>query len=72
MVNVDGCVVMGNNVFMLDFILSVNLVDDEFWINICFEMHDTNLFYKLHSDQQLYSTTLLEHDSVRENALGIT
>ena len=50
--HVDGYVVIGYQVFMSDCVLSAKLVDDEFWITICFEMLDTNLFCKLRSDQQ--------------------
>jgi len=37
---------------LVDFVFFVNLIDDEFWITICFGMLDTNLLCKLHSDQQ--------------------
>jgi len=42
-------------------------------ITVCFEIFDSNLFSKLHPDQEsIVFWTLLEHDSVIENARGIT
>ena len=44
---VNGCVVIGHQVFMSD-----NLIDDELWITVCFEIFDSNIFSKLHLDQE--------------------
>ena len=58
---------------MPDFVLSANLVNDEFRVTLCFEIFNANLIGDLHPIKRaLYSVTLLEHDSVNENARGIT
>jgi len=48
--HVDDCVVIRHQVFMSDFILLANLVDEKFQITICFEMFNANLFCKLNFD----------------------
>jgi len=50
--HIDSCVVVRYQVFMSDFVLPANLVNDEFRITVRVEMLDTNLFCKLHSDRQ--------------------
>jgi len=50
--HVNGCIAIGHQVFMSDFILPANLVDDELRITICIEIFDSNLFSKLHPDQE--------------------
>ena len=47
----NGRVVIGHQMFMSDFVLLVNLVDDDFLITVCFEIFDSNLFSELHLDQ---------------------
>jgi len=48
----NGRVVIRHQVFMSDFVLSVNLVDDELRITKCFEISYSNLFSKLYPDQK--------------------
>ena len=47
-----GHVLIEYQIFMSEFALPANLVDDEFWITICLEIFDSNLFNKLHPDQK--------------------
>jgi len=46
----NGRVMIGHQVFMSDFILPANLVNDELLITVCFEIFGSNLFNKLHPD----------------------
>ena len=50
--HVNGCIVIGHQVFMSDFILLANLINDEFWITVCLEIFDSILFSKLHPNQE--------------------
>jgi len=50
--HVDGCIVVGHQVFMLDFILPTNLVNGKLRITLHFKMSDANLFCESHSHQQ--------------------
>ena len=48
----DSCVEIGYKVFMPDFVLSANLVNDEFRVTVCFEIFNANLIGDLHSNQE--------------------
>jgi len=70
--HVDDCVVIKHQVFISDFVLPTNLVDDEFRITACFEKF--NLISSASCiliRRTLFSVILLKHGSVNENAWGI-
>ena len=50
--HVNSCVVIGYQVSMSDFVLPVNLVNDEFRVTVCFEIFNANLIGNLHSNQE--------------------
>jgi len=50
--HVDDCVVIGHQVFMSEFVLPANLIDDEIRITVRFEIFNPNLIGDLHPDQE--------------------
>ena len=50
--HVYSCVVIGYKIFMSDFILPTNLVNDELRVIICFKIFNANLIGDLHLDQE--------------------
>ena len=60
-------------VFMTDLILSFEVVDDQFGVTTSFKVLYPYLLSVLEAmSKALYSVTLLEQDSVNENARGRT
>jgi len=49
--HVNGSVLTGHQVFISDFVLLANLINNES-CTVCFEIFDSNLFSKLHPDQE--------------------
>jgi len=50
--HVNSYVVIGYQVSMSDFILPVNLVNDEFRVTVCSKIFNANLIGDLHSNQE--------------------
>ena len=58
---------------MSNFVLPADLVNDELRVTVCFEIYNANLMAScIPIKRAFYSATLLEHDSVNENAQRIT
>jgi len=67
--HVDGCVVIGHQVFMSDFVLSANLVEMSIESPRTLRcLTPISSMSCIPINIALYSTTLLEHGSVSKNA----
>ena len=69
----NGCMMIRYEVFMVDLIFTLNLVDDQLGITISFKILYRHLLSEVEAnDQMIDSATLLELDSINENARGRT